>query len=102
MGQATLDAVFPTARDHLNAPHLLDEGLEPHAVREVYLTGAQAPDTWVDIGPTFEKKIAALREHVSQIKEPERLSTRLRERAAGLADGRGMELAEAFKHITFR
>jgi LmbE family N-acetylglucosaminyl deacetylase len=99
-GQATLDAVFPTARDPLNAPHLLrDEGLAPHVVREVYLTGSRTPDTWFDIAPTFERKLAALREHVSQIRDPAALETRVRDRAAALARGHGMDLAEAFKKI---
>lgn len=99
-GQATLEAVFPTARDWLNAPHLLaDEGLEPHAVREVWLTGTREPDTWIDIAPTFDLKLAALRQHASQIREPHALESRLRERAASLAEGHGMTLAEAFKRI---
>src|SRR5689334_3421555 len=34
-GMAALDAVYPTARDHLNFPEHLAEGLEPHKVREV-------------------------------------------------------------------
>jgi len=100
VGQAALDAVFPTARDWLNAPYLLlDEGLEPHHVREVYLAGSRTPDAWVDIGPAFQRKLAALREHASQIRDMDGLERRLRDRAAATADGRGMELAEAFKHI---
>ena len=38
-GQVVLDAVFPYARDHLSYPELLDEGLEPHKVHEVWLWG---------------------------------------------------------------
>jgi len=100
-GQAALDAVFPTARDHLNAPQLLAEGFEPHIVREVYLTGAREPDTWVDIGPTFERKLAALREHASQIADMDGLAVRLRQRSGDAAEGHGMSLAEAFKRIEF-
>ena len=43
-GEATLAAVFPAARDRMNFPELLAEGLEPHKVREIYLAGAQTPD----------------------------------------------------------
>ena len=32
-GEAALAAVFPTARDRLTFPELLEEGLEPHKVR---------------------------------------------------------------------
>nr|MBA2448532.1 PIG-L family deacetylase [Chloroflexota bacterium] len=36
-GDATLDAVYPSARDPHVFPDLLAEGLEPHKVREVYV-----------------------------------------------------------------
>lgn len=99
VGQATLDAVFPTARDRLNAPQLLADGLEPHVVRTVYLAGALQPDTWEDISEAFERKLAALREHGSQIPDQEALRRRLLERHRGLAEGHGMDLAEVFKVI---
>jgi LmbE family N-acetylglucosaminyl deacetylase len=99
-GQAALDAVFPTARDWMSAPDLLlVEGLEPHKVDQVWLTGSRAPDVWVDIAPTFERKLSALREHRSQIHDPDGLEARVRARAAAAAEGHGMELAEAFKRI---
>jgi LmbE family N-acetylglucosaminyl deacetylase len=99
-GQATLDAVFPTARDWLNAPYLLEkEGLEPHNVRAVYLTGAREPDTWIDISDTIDQKVEALREHASQIKDMNALPGRIRERASLAAEGHGMAVAEAFKQI---
>jgi LmbE family N-acetylglucosaminyl deacetylase len=66
-GDVTLDAVFPAARDRLTFPELLGEGLEPHKVTEVYLSGMDQADTWIDITDTFDKKIAALKEHASQI-----------------------------------
>ena len=37
-GEAALSAVFPSARDRLTFPELLDEGLEPHNVSEVINT----------------------------------------------------------------
>jgi LmbE family N-acetylglucosaminyl deacetylase len=64
---ATLDAVFPSAGTRLIFPELLAEGLEPHEVREVYIHGSERPDTFVDIGQTLDVKIAALREHRSQV-----------------------------------
>lgn len=102
VGQAALDAIFPTARDHLNAPEHLAEGLEPHIVPVVYLTGSQAPDTWEDITPTLETKLAALREHKSQFTDLDAMAGRVRERSRGVAEGHGMEYAEAFKKIAFQ
>jgi LmbE family N-acetylglucosaminyl deacetylase len=66
-GEATLAAVFPAARDRMNFPELLAEGLEPHKVREIYLAGALTPDVAIDITAYLERKLESLRAHVSQI-----------------------------------
>jgi LmbE family N-acetylglucosaminyl deacetylase len=66
-GEASLAAVFPSARDRKTFPELLDEGLEPHVTPEVYIYGAREADIWVDISSTIETKIAALKEHRSQV-----------------------------------
>ena len=56
----------------------------------------------MDITETFDRKVAAVRAHASQVRDPESLPKRLRERiaqntaAAGLAEGR---LAEAFQVV---
>jgi LmbE family N-acetylglucosaminyl deacetylase len=64
-----LDAVFPSAETRLIFPELLDEGLEPHHVERVWIHGAEKPDTWVDITETLPVKLAALREHKTQMGE---------------------------------
>lgn len=65
-GTATLDAVYPTARDHLNFPDHLREGLEPHKVREVLLWNSNQPNFDADISALVDRKIHALMAHVSQ------------------------------------
>jgi LmbE family N-acetylglucosaminyl deacetylase len=62
-----LDAVFPSAETRLIFPELLDEGLEPHHVGQVFIHGASHPDTFVDIAKVLDVKLAALREHKSQM-----------------------------------
>ena len=80
-GQATLDAVFPAARDHLSFIELWrDEKLEPHVVREVWVCGTREPDVILDVTATWETKIRALYEHKSQIGDPEKLAERMRNR----------------------
>src|SRR4030095_11800330 len=64
-----LDAVFPSAGTRLIFPELLDEGLEPHEVRQVYIHGAERPDTFVDISEFLDVKVAAVRAHKSQMGE---------------------------------
>lgn len=65
-GTAALDAVYPTARDHLNFPEHLAEGLEPHKVREVLLWNSNQTNFDVDITAGLDRKIHALTAHVSQ------------------------------------
>jgi LmbE family N-acetylglucosaminyl deacetylase len=66
---AALDATFPSAGTRLIFPELLAEGLEPHEVRQVYIHGSERADTYVDIAGTMDAKLAALREHRSQMGE---------------------------------
>jgi LmbE family N-acetylglucosaminyl deacetylase len=65
-GTATLDAVYPTARDHLNFPEHLVEGLEPHKVREVLLWSTNQPNFDLDITGAVDRKIVALSAHITQ------------------------------------
>jgi LmbE family N-acetylglucosaminyl deacetylase len=80
-GQATLDAVFPAARDHLNFIELWrDENLEPHIVREVWISIPAEPNVALDVTEFWEMKLQALHEHKSQIGDPKDLTERLRAR----------------------
>ena len=63
----TLDAVFPSAETRLIFPELVDEGLLPHHVKTIFIHGAERPDAWIDVTATLAVKIAALREHKSQM-----------------------------------
>ena len=100
-GQVTLDAIFPCARDSLSFPDLLEEGLQPHKVKEVLLWGAQEPNYRTDITDTFDTKIAALRCHESQMSRNPFTpwEERLRERHKTLAEKEDYELAEAFYRV---
>jgi LmbE family N-acetylglucosaminyl deacetylase len=102
-GEAALSAVYPDSRNPFAHPELLeDEGLEPWTVPEVWLMAIEAPDEFVDITETFDRKLEALLCHVSQLPEPSRMEPLLRDWAranaerAGLQEGR---LAEAFLRV---
>jgi LmbE family N-acetylglucosaminyl deacetylase len=98
-GRLALDAVYPYARDRLHFPELLAEGWPPHKVREVYVMGHDEPDTAVDITPTMDRKLIALRCHASQLKDFAAVEGRVRERAADLGKPHGFTYAEAFRVI---
>jgi LmbE family N-acetylglucosaminyl deacetylase len=99
-GEAALDAVYPAARNAMAFPHLaISEGLAPHSVTHLYLFWADQPNAWVDISSTLERKIAALREHVSQIREPDELEGRIRGWAAEEGARAGVAAAESFRVV---
>jgi LmbE family N-acetylglucosaminyl deacetylase len=77
VGFAAVDAVFPAARNPMAFPSLARGGLAAHRVRRLYLFWPNAPDTWVDVTATFDRRIAALRCHASQLHHPERLTERI-------------------------
>ena len=99
VGESTLRAVYPDARNPFTFTELMDEGLEPWAVREVWMGAMQSPNRFVDITDTVDRKLAALRCHVSQLPDEEATIERVRQwvaataKAADLPDGSS---AEAF------
>ena len=99
--EAALAAIFPSARDRLTFPELLAEGLEPHAVEDIYLAGPSEPNRWIDITDTIELKIGAMRCHQSQVRDPEGTATFMRANSRRVGKGRGLAYAEAFRYISF-
>jgi LmbE family N-acetylglucosaminyl deacetylase len=104
-GTATLTAIYPDAGNKFALAHLSEkEGLDAWTVGEVWLLNSPPREVnhYVDITETFDRKVAAVRAHASQVKDPDALADRLRERiaantaAAGLPEGR---LAEAFQVV---
>jgi LmbE family N-acetylglucosaminyl deacetylase len=99
-GQVVLDAVFPYARDRLAYPDLLESGLEPHKVKDLYFFGAEQPNHFIDVSATFSVKMAALRCHKSQVgKFPGTWEENYRKILAKNASEQDYELAEAFYRI---
>lgn len=101
IGQVTLDAVYPYARDHLAYPDLIAEGFMPHKAKEILFWGTEDVNFHVDITETFQLKLAALQCHRSQIEKfrfPD-LEKWLRERCEKMAEGSGFDIAEAFHQV---
>lgn len=103
VGEATACAVYPDARNPFAFPELAAAGLEPHTVPEMWLMATPQPDVYVDVTEQLDRKLTALRCHVSQsVDRNGQLEQMVRGflgengRRAGWVDGR---LAEAFRRI---
>jgi LmbE family N-acetylglucosaminyl deacetylase len=102
-GEAAVCAVYPDARNPFAFPELLEEGIEPHTVPEMWIMATDRADRAVDATDAFDLKVAALRSHVSQVGAGDHIPDLLRSwmsgtaLAAGLPEGR---LAEAFHVVS--
>jgi LmbE family N-acetylglucosaminyl deacetylase len=94
-GQAALDAVAPAS----SMPLLWPEVGQPHRVDRVYVYGNGEPNVWVDITETIEQKIAALKQHASQMEDWDP-TDRIKEWSAETGKEKGMQYAESFRVIT--
>jgi LmbE family N-acetylglucosaminyl deacetylase len=99
-GEAAMCAVYPDARNPFAFPELEAGGLAAHTVPTVWVMSPNdRAEHYVDITDVFDRKMAALRAHVSQTGHQPGLDDRMRfwggvqAKAAGFADGR---LAEGF------
>jgi len=100
-GEAALYAIFPSACTRFVFSELLEEGLEPHKVGEIYLYGSSEPETWIDITETIELKVAALKAHRSQV-NPDYVDTMVRSWNADVGRRHGVPYAEEFRKIILR
>ncbi|MCF6472194.1 PIG-L family deacetylase [Nonomuraea sp. MG754425] len=103
VGGATLDAVYPDARNPYAFPELIkEEGLEAWTVREVWLNGGSTPNHWVDITGSMDRKLAALQSHVSQVAHVDGFADFIRGRFAAWAKQAGFgedRYAEGFQVV---
>jgi len=102
VGFAALDAVYPTARDPQYFPNHMKEGLQSHKTAEIWFFNAEHPDLIVDITETFDRKVDALRAHVSQVGTEETVFERVKERNRELATDQPFDLGEAYKIVQMR
>ena len=82
-GEAAACAVYPDARNPFAFPELLDEGLEPHTVPELWVMATERANRVVDATDVYDRKLTALKSHRSQVgdgRAPRRTPARLDDR----------------------
>jgi len=99
VGEATVQAVYPAARNPYAFPHLRERGLSAWEVADLWLVGHPSTNHAIDVTSVWDLKMAAILAHESQHPEPADLDRALRTafgedaRVSGLPEGR---LAEAY------
>lgn len=101
-GEAAMSAVYPDARNPFAHPELLEAGLEPWTVKEIWLSGHPASADGVDVTDYVDRKIEALLCHASQHPDPAGMQIRVGEWLRGTAAALGFpegRMAEAFRVV---
>lgn len=98
-GEATVCAVYPDARNPFAFPELLEEGLVPWSVRELWMSTHPSASDVIDVSDAVDRKLAALMCHASQHQDPVATEGRVRGWMAATAQARGLgegRYAEAY------
>lgn len=101
VGDLVLASINPAASTRLWDTTLIDEGLEPWDTSELWLTSFGRGRLMIDITDVFERKLAALRAHASQVGAWD-LEARMRQTGAQLGRQVGRPLCEAFTAVQLR
>lgn len=100
VGTAASAAVYPAVRNAWDFPELLDEGLLPWRVRELWVVGAPISNHFVDVSETVDAKIEALRAHQSQLGQHfEEVERSVRRGLAMIGARHGVGSAEEFHRV---
>jgi LmbE family N-acetylglucosaminyl deacetylase len=98
VGFAVIEGLV-SARDHLFMPGLGQIGITVWRPEALYLWQAETPDHFEDVTDFVERKIAALREHHTQLDRSTVWEQRVRQRLAEIGAQYDVAAAEAFKKI---
>jgi LmbE family N-acetylglucosaminyl deacetylase len=103
VAEATMAAVYPDSRNPHAHVDLLAGGYEPHSVTEVWVQSLDPLDVFIDITSVFERKVAALGSHASQLAHGRfEINQMLRDWATRTTDTHGLpagRLTEAFRRV---
>ena len=98
-GEAAIRAAYPAAENAFAWPELVQEGLPPWHVGEIWIMAHPRMTHAVDITATYDRKLKALQAHASQTSHMDELDAMLRTWGGAVAAGFGLpegHLAEAY------
>ncbi|MBI2314605.1 PIG-L family deacetylase [Candidatus Daviesbacteria bacterium] len=101
-GEATVDCVYPFARNARTFPELLAEGLQSHVVEELLLVNFTKATYFIDISKTIEKKVTAISAHKSQFNDIKKFTEMIKQMSSLMgkkAKPKKLKYAEGFIRI---
>lgn len=99
-GQATLDAVYPLARDWRSYPELASkEKLAPHKVKTILLNNFEKSNYHENITDFIDTKLTALAAHYSQLPDTSKTLAMIKSWASDCGKAAGCKYAENFIRI---
>lgn len=99
-GMATIDAVYPLAKNRFAFKELEKEGLKPHKVKYLYIVSWGEGTEVVDITKTVDLKVKALQQHKTQGLSQN--ADRIKQMGRMIGKAAGYKYAESFIKIEFR
>ena len=100
-GQIVIESYFPAAGNPKFFPELLEEGFEPHSVKEVWFSLTHQPNVVYDVTETWPTRIEALHQHRSQIGDPVKFDERMLSRHTPDSTDEAPRFEEKFRRIIY-
>lgn len=100
-GQIVAEALFPAVGNRGFFPELIDEGVLPHQVSELWMSLPANKNIDIDVTDYWDFRVKALLEHRSQIGTPDVFMQRMKDRRDQSPEGPDCYV-ESFRRIVFR
>lgn len=97
VGLTAFQAAFVCAPGPLFHPEHLEHGLDPWKPERIYCFMSSQPDRFVEIGPVWKQKWAAIREHRSQGRQLPQMKEFFQNIGREQGERSGLGLAEGFR-----
>ena len=100
VSEAVYDALYPACGNRFFYPRLLEQGLLPHCVKEIFFGPLTAePNFYVDISETIDLKLKALECYRSQLGDRDGIRDFIRDWAREVGAPKSIPFAEAYRRI---
>jgi LmbE family N-acetylglucosaminyl deacetylase len=101
-GLMVLEGYFPAAGNPMYYPELMEEGLMPHSVKEVWVSIPFQPNVIYDVTAFWSTKLEALHHHRSQIGDIAQFDERMKNRRTPDSTPEDPHYLEKFKRLIYR